>query len=370
MSTLLALAALGLALQPEAPAAGTPPKLPEFIVHAIGETEPVEDAGDAADDPAIWVHPTDGARSMVLGTNKKSGLGVYALTGQEIQFLPVGRVNNVDLAQDEHGTLVVAGQRDTRELVLWKIDTTSRRLKPFLDSSPPGGVAWPRASNEVSVVEVGVDEPYGVCCARIGNYTTVLVNDKNGWLEEWKVNSIGAALIGRAPVRTLKFDSQTEGMVIDAHHQWAFVGEEAVGIWKISLDPTSTAKELIAAVSSAATSGHLFADVEGLTIADTGNGNGYLICSNQGDNSFTVHDRKPPHAAIARFRIAGSGDIDGVTETDGIDATTANLGGAFAKGLFVAQDGENTTPEGTIEGQNFKFIPWSEIQAGIDAAKR
>jgi 3-phytase len=35
------------------------------------ETEPVPSSGDAADDPAIWVHPGDPARSLVLGTDKK-----------------------------------------------------------------------------------------------------------------------------------------------------------------------------------------------------------------------------------------------------------------------------------------------------------
>ncbi|MDD9962960.1 MAG: phytase, partial [Gammaproteobacteria bacterium] len=49
---------------------------------------------------------------------------------------------------------------------------------------------------------------------------------------------------------------------------------------------------------------------------------------------------------------------DGVSETDGIDVTSANLGPDFAHGLFIAQDGRNITP---AERQNFKLVPWQRV---------
>src|SRR3546814_7702193 len=67
------------------------------LARASVETVPVETGGDAADDPAIWIDPADPARSVVIGTQKKSGLYVYGLDGQMIQYLPDGRMNNVDL---------------------------------------------------------------------------------------------------------------------------------------------------------------------------------------------------------------------------------------------------------------------------------
>src|SRR5687767_9180556 len=72
-------------------ASGTKP------VFASVETEPVQSKEDAADDPAIWLHPTDPSRSLVIGTDKKQGLDVYDLTGKRVQSLPDGRMNNVDL---------------------------------------------------------------------------------------------------------------------------------------------------------------------------------------------------------------------------------------------------------------------------------
>jgi myo-inositol-hexaphosphate 3-phosphohydrolase len=67
-------------------------------VQAVAETDPVRGEDDAADDPAIWVHPDDAARSTIIGTDKKSGLAVYDLSGAELHFYGDGKHNNVDVA--------------------------------------------------------------------------------------------------------------------------------------------------------------------------------------------------------------------------------------------------------------------------------
>jgi 3-phytase len=59
--------------------------------------------------------------------------------------------------------------------------------------------------------------------------------------------------------------------------------------------------------------------------------------------------------------VGHGGDTDGTTDTDGIDATTASLGSSFPSGLFVAQDGTNTTPSGTTANQNYKLVPLQHI---------
>jgi 3-phytase len=62
------------------------------------QTEPVPTGGDAADDAAIWIHPVDLAKSLVLGTDKKGGLHAYSLDGHQRQVISSGsRPNNVDL---------------------------------------------------------------------------------------------------------------------------------------------------------------------------------------------------------------------------------------------------------------------------------
>ena len=68
---LLVLAPIALALT----ASGSATDVISVTPTAKVATEPVPSTGDAADDPAIWIHPDDPARSLVLGTDKK-GLAI------------------------------------------------------------------------------------------------------------------------------------------------------------------------------------------------------------------------------------------------------------------------------------------------------
>ena len=61
-------------------------------VSATVETEPVPHSGDAADDPAIWIHPSQPSLSTIIGTDKLGGLAVYDLAGHQIQFLADGNI--------------------------------------------------------------------------------------------------------------------------------------------------------------------------------------------------------------------------------------------------------------------------------------
>ena len=78
---------------------GTAAAQPSEVVATV-ETDPVPDGGDAADDPAIWIHPAHPSQSLIIGTDKLSGLAVYDLDGHEVQFLPDGMLNNVDVRYD------------------------------------------------------------------------------------------------------------------------------------------------------------------------------------------------------------------------------------------------------------------------------
>ncbi|MCF5632914.1 phytase, partial [Pseudomonas syringae] len=110
--------------QPVAIAAPLPSVMP------LSQSQPVGRQGDAADDPAIWVNPQNPALSRVLGTNKKQGLLTYDLSGKQLQELPVGRLNNVDVRPGfmlgKHKVdLAVASNRDRNSLSLFSIDRSS-----------------------------------------------------------------------------------------------------------------------------------------------------------------------------------------------------------------------------------------------------
>jgi 3-phytase len=318
-------------------------------VQATVETEPVPVWGDAADDIAIWVHPNDSALSTVIGTQKKGGLAVYDLTGQQIQYLPDGRLNNVDLRYhfplgDEKVTLVAASHRQLGGIALYKINPQTRQLEKAADT-----------------IKVGLErEPYGLCMYH--NPSThqyyVIVNDKNGTVEQWEVFDNGNAAVDARLVRRFQVGSQTEGCVADDQLGKLYIGEENVGIWKYSAEPSGNEERT--QVDTTETSGHLTADVEGLTIYYGEQKSGYLIASSQGNHTFVIYNRTGNHEYIGTFQIVANQQrrIDRVSDTDGIDVVNVPLGTAFPDGVFVAQDGWNSDP---IDKQNFKLVRWEQI---------
>lgn len=86
----------------------------------------------------------------------------------------------------------------------------------------------------------------------------------------------------------------------------------------------------------------------------------YLVASSQGDSSFVVLDAQPPYAYRGAFRVGinAAAGIDGVSDTDGLEATALDLGGAYGSGMLVVQDGYKRLPDAA---QNFKYIAWRDI---------
>ena len=68
----------------------------EIIILPTKETDPVFSSGDAADDPAFWYNQKDPSRSVIFGTDKKSGLPLISLEGKRMQFISSGKINNID----------------------------------------------------------------------------------------------------------------------------------------------------------------------------------------------------------------------------------------------------------------------------------
>ena len=117
-------------------------------------------------------------------------------------------------------------------------------------------------------------------------------------------------------------------------------------------------------VDAVAPNGNLAYDIEGVTIADTGNGSGYLIASAQNgaqpkNSYFAVYDRQT-NAYVSAFRIGAGTGADGCERTDGLTAYVGDLGPAYPSGIFVCQDNGNTTP-GSSGAQDFKYTRLERI---------
>jgi len=326
---------------------------PAVTVAATVETTPVRHSGDAADDPAVWVHPSDPSLSLVLGDDKGGGLCVYGLDGRELQALfEQKHINNVDLrygvplagsfadgSRHERVDLAGAANQTDRSILFTKIHPGARRLEP---------------AGEIGALGI---VPYGSCMYRSARSGKVycFVNDRNGVTQQWELRDGGSGTIAGTKVRQFDVGTQVEGCVADDVLGTLYIGEEKVGIWKYGAEPGDGAART--AVDRTGRGGHLTADVEGLAIYDAGDGRGYLLASSQGSSTFVIYERGGSNGYVGTFRIT-DGAVDGVNDTDGIEVVSAALGPNFPKGLFVAQDGSNTRPSAN---QNYKLVPWDAI---------
>lgn len=318
------------------------------IIAPQAQTEPMARQGDAADDPAIWLS-SNPADARILGTNKKQGLLVYDLQGKQTQLLEVGRLNNVDVRQNislggGKVDLAVATQRDDNSMMLFTINTD-------------GVVA------EAGRFPTGLKSIYGMCLYQpASGGVEAFINDKDGTFQQYSI-SMNGNKFSATLLRSFKVATQPEGCAADDANARLFLGEESRGIWTTSADAAKPdALAMVLPVGA-----QLTADVEGMAIYRQPGGkadSGYLIVSSQGDNSYAVLDAKAPYKVRGRFKVGFNlpAGIDGTSETDGLDVTSANLGGAYAQGMLVIQDGYKRLPDGP---QNFKYVAWGDVAKAL-----
>ncbi len=324
------------------------PSLPNSavpIVMPVAQTDPMLQFGDAADDPAIWIHPSELTKSRVLGTNKKKGLFVYDLNGRELQYLPVGRVNNVDLRQgvliDGRSTdIAVASHRDDNAIAIFSI----------------GGDGLVKEEARLAT-EFG--EIYGICSGLTKTKELeVYVNDKDGRFLHVRIFKNDERWTSQL-LRRFRVASQPEACVVDEANERVFIGEEKRGVWVLSSNSGQSANlNLIASVGAS-----IVADVEGLGLYQTEREN-YLVVSSQGNDSYVVMDASPPYRYRGAFRVGinAAKSIDGTSETDGLEVTSKSLGPMFPRGMLVVHDGYKQMPPGP---QNFKYVSWEDIQKAL-----
>lgn len=316
--------------------------LPAKTVQARTETTPVGTADDAADDPAIWRHPTNPAKSLVVGTDKKAGIHVYDMSGKAVGFTLSPRLNNVDLRANvlvngKPSVLVVASDRRDEAnaaAALFTLDTDARKLVPLAN------------------LPVGPGEAYGMCLWQRksdGQVYAFLVL-KDGRIDQVELNLTGIVPSGKV-VRSMRLDTQSEGCVVDDRTGLLYAAEEDVGLWRFDARPNGSRKPKSL---SRADGKRLVADAEGLAIAPSGKSGGYLVASSQGDYAYALY-RLRDGRYLGRFRIA-DGSVDGVQETDGLELALGDFGPDYPGGLFVVQDGDNAP-----ETQNFKYVAWADV---------
>lgn len=313
-------------------------------VAASFETDPMTGTGDRADDPALWVHPGDVSKSVILGTNKDEGLHVYDLSGAELQFLDVGQLNNVDV----RGNVAAASNDEFNSISTFRVDAETGTVSHTGD------------------VQTGKDEPYGFCMGEVDDTTLMIPTYKDGSIQIWTSNDTGTTL--QRSLQVGQFGQlQLEGCVVDDGAGIVFIGEEEHGIWKLDLRQPDSTPEIVDTIEAG---NGLVADVEGLSLWVGEGTEGYLVASAQAADRFVLYDRAAPHAprGIVTITESADGSVDAVSHTDGLDVSSAALPG-FPRGVMIVQDDANPLPE---VDQNFKVVDWAAVEAalGLSEAER
>ncbi|GII61908.1 hydrolase [Sphaerisporangium krabiense] len=412
MRPRLAAAALTFALAGAICAPASAYGLPSVPPHL--ETPPLfdDEAGGNAngDDPAVWVPPAGQGKAVVIATAKDAGLFVYDLAGRELQHVPAspapgpdherGRFNNVDVAYGFGGRdLALVSDRGGDRLRIYAI--TRGRLTDVTDPAAP--FIFNSTQEEVDEAATA----YGLAAWKDATGTYALVSRRHRTsLGLVRLEPRPGGTVGYRLVRTLDLPAsftlpdgsawapclepgeapQVEGMVVDQQADVLYAGQEDVGIWRVRADLTGApvlvdrvreygvpatydpeTEECAPGADPGYGGGHLSTDVEGLTIYYRRGGQGYLLASSQGDDTFAVYRREGSNAYVGGFRVGPRPGVDGAEISDGAAVVNVPLDG-FPNGLFVTHDGVNTPAVPDRENTDFKYVRWDGIAAALGLA--
>lgn len=344
-------AALAACVHPVTPLAPSKPLRPVIV------TEPV--AGDS-DDPAIWIHPTDPARSLILGTDKGGSLYTFDLSGRILADRTktgLARPNNVDIEQG----VVIDGRKIDLAIVT---ERDGGRVRVF------------RLPDVVAIDEGGIDvfagdppdwrTPMGVGLfhrASDGALFAILsrkTGPPEGYLWQYRVEGNGRGGVRLSKVRQFGAFSGGEGEIeavaVDDDAGFVYYSDEWAGIRKYSADPDSPNAASQLAIFG--TKGFR-EDREGISIYKLDQRTGYILVSDQSANQFRVYPRegtrkgRHDHPELAVITVSAE-------QSDGSEVTSVPLGPNFPRGLFVAMS----------EGKVFHLYRWEDLAGSIGATTK
>lgn len=330
-------------------------------IKAAFATQPV---GTDPDDPAIWVHPTDGAQSLILGTDKTEapagGIYVFNLEGKIVQHIKgLNRPNNIDV---EYGLetptgfidIAVATERLNHRLLIYAFDPQSGELKDITgktevfqgqtgEAREPMGIGLYKRPSDRKIFAI-VGRKTGPAEGYLWQYE--LVYNAQGKVDLKKVREFGK----------YSQKKEIESISVDSMLGYVYYSDEGFGVHKYNADPDHP--EAKRELGTLATSGWK-GDHEGIALYAMDNGYGYLIVTDQlpGDSRFRVFKRegekgRPNDHKTLLAEFGGKSD-----ETDGIEVTSAGLGPRFPNGILVAMNSKD---------KNFLVFRWEDIAEGVE----
>lgn len=300
-----------------------------------------EQVGHDTDDPAIWINAADTMKSLVIGTDKDTDGALYAfdLEGKIVNKVPgLKRPNNVDIA---YGLLLNGVPTDVA--VLTERETNKIRVFSLPDLHPVdnGGI-------EVFTGEADRD-PMGIALYTRPADSAIfaIVGRKSGpvenYLWQYRLEDDGKGAVKGTVVRRFgKYSGkkEVEAIAVDNALGYIYYSDETVGIRKYTADPD---KQDSTELAFFGTEGFV-SDHEGISIYPLSDSTGYILISNQQNNTFMVYPREGKQTLLAEVPVS-------TIESDGSEVTAVPLGSKFPQGLFVAMS----------NGKVFHYYSWKDI---------
>lgn len=339
---LVLTAALGACSRPGTEPAGepTPP-----VVAAAAETAPT--AQDGANGVAIWVHPEDGVRSLILGAGGTGGLEVYGLDGALKQRIGDIEASHVTL---RYGFDLAGGKVP---LVL-AYDPMRSQIFPFTVDG--AGVVTRLKGAPVQAD----DDLVGLCSftSPVSGRVYALGMTDGGQMLQWEYFAKGDAVEGRL-VRSVPLGKGSEYCAVDEATGTVYYGDEALGVMALPASvETDPARSII---DLAAPRGGIAEEVKGIALAQGADGKPFVVVSDASAERIAIYG--PEGGLIGRFQVGAGGAVDAVGEAEGLALATVPMGDAYPEGVLVVADQDN-------DGQhsNFKIVGWREARTAAGVA--
>jgi 3-phytase len=335
---LIPLAALAAC----AKTAQAPAEAPVPAVAAAAETAPT--AEDGANGVAIWVHPEDGSKSLILGAGGTGGLEVYGLDGALKQRIAETEASLVTV---RHG-FDLGGQ--SVPLVL-AYDPVHAALVGF---TVDGAGKVSRLAGEPVAAD---DELTGLCSFRsaISGRVYALGMTDSGQMLQWELFGRGGRLEGRL-VRSVPLGKGVEYCAVDDASGTMYYGDEVLGVVSLPVEPETDPMRSV--LDLPAPRGGIAEEVKGIALAKAADGGSLLLVSDTSAERFAAYGLDGQ--LKGRFTIGAGGQVDAVGENEGLAVATVAMGPAYPEGILVVADQDN---EG--EHSNFKIVGWREARGAL-----
>lgn len=352
MSRFQKLSALAAVVILAAAACVSTPPTPRNPVRPVIVTEQV---ADDSDDPAIWIHPTDVTKSLILGTDKGGNLYTFDLAGKILTDRTqtgLARPNNVDIEQrvvldGQTVDVAIVTERDGGRVRMYRLPEVTPidggGIEVFAGDPPdlrtPMGVGLYHRPSDGALFAI-VSRKTGPAEGYLWQYR--ITGDGQGGVRFEKVRQFGAFSGG---------EGEIEAVAVDDDSGYVYYSDEWAGVRKYAADPDAPDANRQLAILG--TTGFR-EDREGISIYKTGARTGYILVSDQQANLFRVFPRegtaKGPHdqPEIAAIPVS-------TLESDGSEVTSTPLGPGFPQGLFVAMS----------EGKVFQIYRWEDLAARL-----